>query len=87
MEYNPRNTSERLPITYRAELYSYHSFEWLNTTYRWRAEAEHRFNILKGVLRLTEFRVGGYQRVKTHSFLHCMLRLGYALAADKQDKP
>lgn len=87
MEYNPRNTSERLPITYRAELYSYHSFEWLNTTYRWRAEAEHGFNILKEVLGLTEFRVRGYRRVKTHSFLHCMLRLGYALAVDKQNKP
>lgn len=86
IEYNSRKTKEKLPIIYRAELYSYYSFEWLQTTYQLRSEAEHGFNILKE-LGLTEFRVRGYKRVKTHSYLQCILRLGYALATHEQGKP
>jgi hypothetical protein len=86
IEYNPRKTKERLPIIYRAELSSYYNFEWLHTTYQLRAEAEHGFNILKE-LGLTKFRVRGYRRVKSHTYLQCMLRLGYALAVKDQEKP
>ena len=84
IEYNPRKTKEKHPIKYRTELYSYYSFEWLATSYKWRAEAEHGFNTMKEVLGLTGFQVRGYKRVKSHSYLQCMLRLGYALAVDEQ---
>jgi hypothetical protein len=66
---------------------SFYSFEWLDKTYKLRAEAEHGFNTLKEVLRLKHFYVRGYKRVKSYTYLQCVFRLGYAMAVDKQGKP
>lgn len=84
IEYNPRNTKEPKVEKFRAEIYSLASFEWLNTKYRERSSIERANNTLKNDQKMAKFRVRGYERVRSHCFLHCILRLGYALAIEER---
>lgn len=92
--YNPRNTSDPLPIKYRVEAYLRDEYEclrpsqsWLDEIYRLRSRIENTINVCKQY-GLGTLRVRGCERARTHVYLTLCVRLLVALAnADRKSDP
>lgn len=87
VEYNPRSAKRKKVERFRAEIYSLMDLGWLGERYKMRSSVERSFNTIKNDLRTKEFRVRGFERVKSHCGLHYLLRLGYVLAAKEKGEP